>query len=83
MTNSITDAVPITQVLNNILQFLLSIVGVVAIIGLVVAGFLYLSAAGDESRIKIAKLSFFASLIGGSIALGALIVLKTVSDFLQ
>lgn len=83
MTNSISDAVPLTQILNNVLQFLLSIVGVVAIIGLVIAGLLYLTAAGDEKRIRLAKLSFSASLIGGVVSLGALILLQTVSNFLQ
>lgn len=83
MTNSISGAIPISQVLTNVLEFLLSIVGVVAIIGLVVAGFLYLTAAGDEHRIKIAKLSFYFSLIGGIVALSALVIINTLTNFLS
>jgi hypothetical protein len=81
MTNSISNAVPITQVLMNALQFLLSIVGVVAIIGLVIAGLLYLTAGGDMRRIKLAKTSLYASVIGGMISLAALVILSQLANF--
>ncbi|MDO8565882.1 MAG: hypothetical protein Q7S04_01700 [Candidatus Moranbacteria bacterium] len=60
----ITDAPPVTSILFNTLTFLLSIVGVLGIIGLVVSGILYLSAAGDEERMRLAKRAAFAS-VGG------------------
>lgn len=78
----ITDATPISRVLLNILNFLLSVAGIVGIIGLVVAGVLYLTAGGDEGRIKLAKRATVASGIGLGIALGALVILSQLANFL-
>ena len=78
---SITDAPRIAHILFNVLQFLLSIAGIVAIIGLVAAGFFYLTAGGNEQRIKIAKRAALMSVIGVIIVLGTLIIVSQVVEF--
>lgn len=78
----IADAPRISEVLINALQFLLRLFGVVAIIGLVISGILYLTAGGSENQLKFAKRSFFYSIVGVIVALGALIIVKQISDLL-
>jgi|GEM_PF-1044886 len=79
----ISSAQPISIGLMNILDFLLSIVGVVAIIGLVVAGALYFFAVGDMRRIAVAKKILFSSITGILIALGALVLVRAITSFLS
>lgn len=79
----ITNAQPITIALTNILNFLLSIVGVVAIIGLVIAGGMYFFAAGDMRQISLAKNMTLASITGLVIALGSYVVIKLIASFLS
>lgn len=79
----ILSAQPITVPLTNILNFLLSIVGVVAIIGLVIAGGMYFFAAGDMRQISLAKNMTLASITGLVIALGSYVVVKLIASFLS
>jgi predicted anti-sigma-YlaC factor YlaD len=81
VTGSITNAPRITHILLNALQFLLSIVGIVAIIGLVFAGFIYLTSGGDEKRITYAKKSALASVVGIAVALGAFVIVSQLVEF--
>lgn len=76
----ITDATPISQVLQNILSFLLSVFGIVGIIGMLVTGVLYLNASGDEKQMQFAKRAFYASLTGTVVALGALVIVTQVGN---
>ncbi len=78
---SISDATPITTILENILQFLLSIVGVLAIISLVVAGVMYLTAAGNIKQVDLAKKAVQLSIIGIVVALGALLIVSQLGSF--
>ncbi len=77
---AIEDATPVAQILRNILNFLLSVAGIVGIIGLVVAGFLYLTAYGDEERIRQAKLMLTWSVIGITVVLGALLLVTQIGN---
>ena len=77
----ITDATPIAKILTNVLGFLLSIVGGVAIIGLIVASVMYLTAFGDRERIVSAKRAMMASVIGIIVALGAWVLVSQLAVF--
>lgn len=81
ITGSITNAPRITYILSNVLQFLLSIVGIVAIIGLVASGIIYLTSGGNEKRATFAKRAALASVIGIAVALGALVIVNQLSEF--
>ncbi len=61
-----------------ILTFILSTVGIIAILALVVSGLMYMSAAGDASGVATAKKYALASVIGMSVALAALIIVKQI-----
>ena len=77
-----SDAQPLAVGLINILDFLLSTIGVVAIIGLVVAGLLYFFAAGDMRQIALAKKATFAGIVGVFIALSGYLIIRTVAGLL-
>ncbi len=76
-----SGALTIAQIALNTLNFLLSIVGVLAIIMLVVAGIMYLTAAGDEQRIDTAKSMTKWAIIGIGIALGSLVIVHQIARF--
>lgn len=78
----ISEAQPLSVGLTNILDFLLSIIGVVAIIGMVVAGFLYFFAAGDMRQIALAKKAFLTGVMGIIIALGGYLFIRSIAAFL-
>lgn len=78
----IDEAKPLTESLLDILNFLLSIVGVIAIIGLVIAGVLYFTAHGDERQVSWAKRSLVSGIIGIVIALGGMVLVWTIATLL-
>lgn len=69
------------QIATNVLNFLLSVVGIAALIMLVVGAFMYLTAAGDESRIDTGKSIVKYSIIGITVALAALVLVRQVAGF--
>ncbi len=74
----ITDAPTVAQVLLNALTFLLQVFGALAIIGIVLSGITYLTAAGSEKQIQKAKKAFGYSVVGIIIALGGYVLIKTI-----
>ncbi|MBP7811768.1 MAG: hypothetical protein KA054_02910 [Candidatus Moranbacteria bacterium] len=83
MAGVISDAPSFASVLMKILTFVLSTVGIVAILALVISGLMYMLSAGDMNEIATAKKYTFASVIGVSIALAALIIVRQISSLLQ
>ncbi len=79
----ITEATPISEVLLNALNFLLTIIGIVAIIMLVIAGIVYLTAQGDYQQIDRAKKMTTYAIFGIIIALGSIIIVKQIIRFLN
>jgi type IV secretory pathway VirB2 component (pilin) len=63
---------------TRVLTFLLSILGIIAIISLVVGGGMYLTAYGDEKRIETGKKIVTYSIIGIIISLSAVVILNEV-----
>lgn len=78
---AIDDAQPLSIGLTNILDFLLSIIGVVAIIGLVISGFMYFFAAGDMRQITLAKKTTLSAITGIVIALGGYLLIRSIAGF--
>lgn len=71
----------IAEIAGRVLNFLLSIVGVLALIMLVIGGAMYIIAAGDESKIETAKKIVKWAIIGIVVALGALVLVTQVANF--
>lgn len=69
-------------IIKNIMNWLLALVGILGVIGFAIAGILYLTAAGDEERIKMAKSAMMMSIIGVIVALLGVVILKAAETML-
>jgi hypothetical protein len=72
----------IMGIMKNFLNWILAIVGILGVLGFAIAGILYLTAAGDETRIATAKKAMTWSIVGVVVALLGVVVLKAVSTML-
>ncbi|MFZ2188523.1 MAG: hypothetical protein WAV73_03115 [Candidatus Moraniibacteriota bacterium] len=70
-------------IVENILGWLLTIVGIVGVIGFVISGLMYLTSAGEEAKIKVAKSAMTASIMGVIVAICGVVVLKAVTAMLE
>ena len=77
----VTNALSAATVLLNVLNFLLSIVGVIAIIMLVIGGMAFFTAAGDTSKVTTAKKIITFALIGITVALASLVLVRQLANF--
>ncbi len=78
----VDKALTIKEIALRVLDFLLSVVGILGIIGLVVGGAFYLTAYGDEDRIETGKKILTASLVGIGIALAALVLVRQIASLM-
>ncbi len=72
----------ISDILTRIMNWLLGILGIGAIISFVVAGIIYLTAAGDEGKTEQAKNMMTYAIIAIVVALVGYVVVKTISGLL-
>lgn len=79
----ISDAPKVSGILVNILNFLLSVISVLAIIMIAISGIMYLLSSGDERRTYKAKRAFIYSVIGMAVSLSGLILVRTIGSFFQ
>ena len=70
-------------IVENILYWLLAIIGIVSIIGFLIAGILYLTSAGEETQITKAKSAMKYSIIGVIVGLSGFVVLRAVMYMLS
>lgn len=71
------------EIITNILDWLLTIVGIVGVIAFAIAGMLYLTANGDEKKITTAKSAMINSIIGVIVAIIGVVVLQAVDTMLN
>jgi lysylphosphatidylglycerol synthetase-like protein (DUF2156 family) len=76
------SSAPITDIVRNFMKWILIIVGIMGVIGFAIAGILYLTAAGDEDRIKSAKSAMIMSIVGVVVALLGLVIMNAVYNML-
>lgn len=72
----------IMGIVTSTMNWLLALVGFLGIIGFVIAGILYLTAAGDEDQIGKAKNAMMYSIIGVIVALLGFVVIQAVDAWL-
>lgn len=73
----------LTEIALSVLNFLLSMVGILAIIMLVVGGITYTTSAGDEDKIESGKKIVKFSIIGIIVALLALVMVSQIANILN
>jgi len=70
-------------IISGIMRWLLSIFGFFAIVGFVISGIMYLTAAGDEEQQKKAKRQMYWSIIGVIVGLVGLVIIFAVDNLLR
>lgn len=84
-SNAGTSQLPnesIFNIIGNTMDYLLAILGFIGIIGFVISGILYLTAAGDETQIEKAKSAMMYSIIGIIVALMGFVIIRAVETWL-
>lgn len=69
-------------IVENVMNWILGLVGILGVIGFAIAGILYLTAAGDDDRIKTAKNAMLYAIIGVVVALVGLVALRAAKGLL-
>ncbi len=75
--------ITLKEIATNVLNLLLSIIGIVAIIALVAGGGMYLTAYGDEKKIDTSKKVVTYAVIGITVALASLVIVRQVSNLIS
>jgi hypothetical protein len=78
---AVAAAPSLGAILKKVLDFLLSMVGVLAIIMMVIGGLMYFAAAGDEKRAETAKTIVKYAMIGVAVALASLVAVTQIATF--
>jgi hypothetical protein len=72
----------LADVLVNLMTWLITIFGILALIAFIISGIQYLTAAGDEDQAETAKRNAKYALIGIIIGLSGLIILTAITNLL-
>jgi hypothetical protein len=70
----------IAQLLTKLLELFVQIGIAVVTMGIIYAGFIYVTARGDKGKIAKAHTAFYWTIIGSAVVLGAFAIVKVVSD---
>lgn len=70
------------EFLAKLMTALEPIIGILAVFFIILAGFQFLTAQGNEEKIKKAKQTFLWTIIGTAIALGADILIRVIVEIL-
>ena len=81
-----TEKQSIREVVVAVLDFVVEVGTVIAVLFLVYAGFLFVFARGNQGMLDKAKVTFFWTIVGGVIILGAFVlsdIIKNTADSLR
>jgi cytochrome bd-type quinol oxidase subunit 2 len=73
----------ILDIVTNIMDWLLILLGIFGIIGFVVSGILYLTAAGNDDRMESAKKAMYWSILGVIVGIVGFVVIKAADAMLS
>jgi len=72
----------ILGIITSGMNWLLILVGILGVIGFVIAGIIYLTAAGDEDQIAKGKKAMIYSIVGVIVALIGVVIIQAVQGLL-
>ncbi len=78
-----SNTLTLTEIATNVLNFLLAIVGILAIIMFLVGAVMYFLSAGDEKRANTGKDIVKYAIIGIIVTFSALVIVRQIADFFQ
>lgn len=78
-TDTGLPSAPVLEIVGSLLNWLLAVLGFIAIIAFIISGIQYLVSAGNEKMIETAKRNMTWSIVGVIVALSGLVVLYAIS----
>jgi hypothetical protein len=69
-------------IITSGMNWLLIVVGILGVIGFVIAGIIYLTAAGDEDQVAKGKKAMIYSIVGVIVALLGVVIIQAVQALL-
>lgn len=73
----------VKDVLVRVLNFMLSLVGILSIMALVYGGIMYIISLGNDSRVKTAKSTITWAIIGLAVSILSILIIQFVGNILQ
>ena len=70
-------------VLDNILKYVFPLAGLICVIFIIIGGYMWISAAGDPSRVKTAQNTLTWAIIGLVVVLLAVDVIEVITKFIS
>ncbi|MBI4120989.1 MAG: hypothetical protein HY457_01915 [Parcubacteria group bacterium] len=78
-----SDISTLPQLVEAILEIVVLIGTPVAALFIIYSGFLFVTARGDETRLKTAKKAFYGAVIGTALLLGAWVLAQAIGATIQ
>ncbi|MBD3300070.1 MAG: hypothetical protein GF347_01835 [Candidatus Moranbacteria bacterium] len=78
-----STAQSIKDVVQNVLEFVLSLIAMLAIISLSISGIGYMTSLGNQEAMEKNKKQIIYSIIGISIAIGSLVIIKQIASLIE
>lgn len=82
-SNTGLSSTPVATIIMNVMNWLLAILGFVAVLGFVISGMQYLLSAGDEGMVETAKRNMKYSIIGVVVALSGRVLIMAINNLLS
>lgn len=74
---------PVADIIMNLMNWLLGVLGFIAVLGFVISGIQYLMSAGDEGTAETAKRNMQYSIIGVVVALSGRVIIMAINNLLN
>lgn len=74
---------PLSTVINNVMKWILGVVGFIAIIAFVISGIQYMTAAGNQNMMEAGKRNMMWSIVGVVVALMGMVILLFIQSMLE
>lgn len=78
----VADPKPILKFINLAVNAVIAVLVIIGLITIVIGGYIYMTAAGDGSKVKVAKEMIIAALAGIFLSLVSVIILNTINSYL-
>ncbi|OIP97490.1 hypothetical protein AUK40_03190 [Candidatus Wirthbacteria bacterium CG2_30_54_11] len=83
LTNPISGVSDLRDLINNLLNWMMGFIGIIAVVYLMMAGFKYVTAGGDSKKAQEAKEGITQAIIGIAIAVIGYLLVSLVFEVLQ
>lgn len=76
----IAGAPRLQEILMNVMQFVLEVAGLIAVLGIIAAGVIYMTAGGNESRAQFGKRALRYTITGLVVVVASLVLINTLDQ---